>query len=75
MPIVRLALIKNSREIVLPMTLLQHLGLAPGDFVEVMQLDGKISIAPCNAALQKQLKIAWQVMDERRDVLQRLADL
>jgi len=50
------------------------MGICVGDVMQVSATTDGLTIQRCDPVVQRQVEIAKQVMDERRDVLRRLAE-
>jgi putative addiction module antidote len=50
------------------------LGVSSGDLLQAAATPGGLLLTHCDASVTRQLQIAKQVMEERRDVLRRLAE-
>jgi putative addiction module antidote len=65
--------IGNSEGIILPKEVLARLKLQKGDTIFLTESPGAAMITPHNAEFAEQMKIARQIMKERREVLRELA--
>lgn len=78
-PIVRSRSLKitkvgNSAGIILPKELLAKLGADIGDEVSLtIHEDGQITLTPVDAEFEEEMRLARQIMRERRKVLRELA--
>lgn len=70
---VKIRKIGNSEGIIIPKELLETLGLAAGDEVNVILRDGSLRILPQEADLSRQIEAAKEAMDKYRVALRELA--
>ena len=70
----KLTTVGNSVGIVLPKELLEKLRVDQGDTLYVIETQNGIELIPSNPELAVQMEVAERVMQEDRDILQRLAE-
>lgn len=69
----KIAQIGNSLGVILPRELLAMLNVGKGDTLFVTHTDGGIQLRPYDAEFERQMKVAREVMKERRNALRELA--
>ncbi|MBI2993523.1 MAG: AbrB/MazE/SpoVT family DNA-binding domain-containing protein [Gammaproteobacteria bacterium] len=70
----KITTIGNSAGVILPRELLTRLRVDKGDSLYAAELPDGIKLMPYDPEFDRQMKIAEQVMRERRDLLRKLAD-
>lgn len=73
MQTLKLTQIGNSVGLILPKEVLARLKLEKGDTVFLTDAPGAVTITPHDAAFEEQMKVARDIMKERRAVLRELA--
>lgn len=69
-----IAAVGNAAGIVLPQEALDRLGVQLGDEVLLLATEEGIILKPCGPSVRHQLDVAKGVMENRHDVLRRLAE-
>ena len=64
----------ENATISLPQEMLDKFGIRPGDNLQLVATENGIALTSHDAANQSQLELAERVLEERRDVLRRLAE-
>lgn len=70
----KITTIGNSAGIVLPKELLAKLRVGKGDSLYAAELPDGIKLTPHDPEFERQMKVAEQVMRERRTLLRKLAE-
>lgn len=74
MTTLKVTTVGNSTGVVLPRALLQHLRVAKGDTLYVLETPNGIELTSYDPGFAAQMDAAEQVMREDRDVLKKLAE-
>lgn len=77
MRIAKIAEVAGHPNIALPLEAMEHLGVAVGDVIQIVPEGEGVMlrrVGDGDADAERQLEIAEQIMDERQDVLRRLAE-
>ncbi len=66
--------IGNSEGVILPKEALERLNLKAGDKLEVVETGKGLALEPVDAAFERQMEAAREVMDKYKVALQKLAE-
>ena len=71
---IKVTTIGDSIEIVLPKKALEHMHIADGEQLQVIETANGVELTNCNEEFVRQLEIAEKIMFKRHEVLRKLAE-